>query len=254
MRYPKVRYALVVMLSVGLSQVLSAHRAVSQLRASLPEVWLRTGAHQIEKAPRWRGIRDDYGEMWSANAPWQTVSRDIQVAFLPPANVAGASDEDLQSLLRDAKRRNLALAVETAFLARDASCDARTEAHAPRQDIINILEKIRRNGGVIDYIAMDEPYYYGHRDAAGCRQSASELASNIADNVQLARRYFPGVRVGDIEVVNASAVWTNELENWATAYEKATGEPLAFMHIDVSWSQLAIQNLVNLSGVRCHRP
>jgi hypothetical protein len=185
--------------------------------------------------------------MWSADAPWQTVSQNIRVAFLPPANVTGASDEDLQKLLRDAKRRNLALAVETAFLARNASCDARTEAHAPKQDIVEILEKIRRNGGVIDYIAMDEPYYFGHRDAAGCRQSASELASNIADNVRLARRYFPGVRVGDIEVLDASAVWATQLLKWAAAYETAAGEPLAFMHVDVSWSGLAIQNLVKLS-------
>src|SRR5580704_15398972 len=98
-----VRYALLIMLIVGLLQVFSTDQAASQSQAGPPEIWLRAGAHVTNGAPAWRGIRDDSGEMWSTDAPWQTVAKSIRVVFLAPGNVMGASDEDLQRVMQDTK-------------------------------------------------------------------------------------------------------------------------------------------------------
>jgi hypothetical protein len=95
---------------------------------------------------------------------------------------------------------------------------------------------------------MDEPYYYGHQDASGCHQSAVELAANVAQSVATARRIFPNVTIGDVEVVNASRPWIQELTAWADAYRAAVGEKLAYMQTDVQWSEPAMRNLKPLAA------
>lgn len=215
--------------------------------ASMPEIWIKSGAHLVNIPPPWQGMPEDAGAMWKPDASWPTVAARVKVAEFPPGNIQWAKDEDLQYAFAEMKRRHIELALGTGLLTRSDRCQARNEAMGAPGELEQMLQKIRRTGGELRYLAMDEPYYFGHRDDSGCHQSAAELAENVAANVAAARRVFPSVQIGDIEVVGASRPWIDELAAWADAYRAAVGEKLAFFQTDISWSELAMRNLKPLS-------
>ena len=112
-----------------------------------------------------------------------------------------------------------------------------------------LLDKVRRNGGDVKYVTMDEPFFYGHRDssATSCHETAAALAHALKDSIRIVRTFFPDARIGDDEVVDQSKPWIEELGQWADAYRAATGEPLAYLHADLDWSEGATLNLLPLS-------
>jgi hypothetical protein len=225
---------LLVGAALSLSGFVAGAWAEQPRSPAAPEIWIKSGAREVDN-------------MWTEGAAWQAVAARVKVAEFPPGNIARATDEVLQAAFRDMKRRNIALALGTGLLTRSDRCQATNEAMAAPGELEQMLEKIRRNGGDLRYIAMDEPYYFGHRDASGCHQSAAELAANVAQSVAAARRIFPNLEIGDIEVINASRPWIDELAVWADAYQAATGGKLAFMQTDIDWSELAMRNLRPLS-------
>jgi hypothetical protein len=83
---------------------------------------------------------------------------------------------------------------------------------------------------------------------SGCHLAATRLAQQVATSVASARRILPGLQVGVSEVVTADRQLNAELVQWVDAYRTATGEPLAFFHADVQWSELAMRNLVLLAA------
>jgi hypothetical protein len=215
--------------------------------ASMPEIWIKSGAHLVNIPPPWQGMPEDAGAMWKPDAPWPTVAARVKVAEFASGNIQWAKDEDLQYAFAEMERRHIGLALGTGLLTRTDRCQAKNEAVGAPGELEQMLEKIRRTGGDLRYIAMDEPYYWGHKDDSGCHQSVAELATNVAANVVIARRVFPKVQIGDIEVVSASRPWIDELTAWADAYRAAVGEKLAFFQTDINWSELAMRNLKPLS-------
>lgn len=163
-----------------------------------------------------------------------------------------AKDDDvLKQAFSDMKRRNVAFAVELTLLTKTDSCRYKGEGYLDDvQTLKNLLERIRRTGGELSYIAMDEPFYYGHQYSGpnACHESATEIARRVAATVVIARSIFPNVQIGDEEVVNASRPAMDELAEWADAYRAAVGEPLAFIHADVEWSGLAMRELEPLAA------
>jgi hypothetical protein len=215
--------------------------------AAAPEVWVTVTSAPVIQYPRWKDIRTDAPDQWKPDAPWQTVASNTKVAKLFAGNIENTRDTDLQTTLADVRRRHLELALEIGPLVRSADCAPKTESYGNPGETEAILQKIRRNGGDLRYVAMDEPFFYGHRDAGGCHLSAAELARQVTASVTSMRRIFPELQVGDIEVVGADREWITELAQWTDAYRAAVGEPLAFLHADVGWSELAVRNLVPLA-------
>jgi hypothetical protein len=237
-------------LFVGVSPVGPAALLAAEPSAApaLPVIWIKSGAHLVNIPPPWSAVRtNETGQMWEADAPWPTVASHVKVALFPPGNIQWAKDEDLKNAFSEMKRRNIALALGTGLLTRTDGCQAKNEATGAPGEFEQMLLKIQRNGGEVSYIAMDEPYFYGHRDPSGCHQSAAELAKNVAASVAAARKIFPKIQIGDTEVVGASRPFIDELAAWADAYQAAVGEKLAFMQTDIGWSELAIQNLKPLA-------
>jgi hypothetical protein len=222
----------------GAALSLAGHAAAADRVPS--EIWIKSGAQLAGRPP--------VDNMWTPDAPWPMVAAHVKAAEFPPGNIERAKDEDLQAAFREMKRRSIALALGTGLLARSVRCQATNEAMGSAGELEQLLLKIRRNGGDLRYIAMDEPYSFGHRDDSGCHQSAAELAANVAQGVAIARGIFRNVEVGDIEVVDASRPRTQDLASWADAYRAATGEKLAFMQTDINWSELAMRNLTPLSA------
>jgi len=218
--------------------------------SGMAHIWISIPPHIEEKnqAPMWRGIREDGGEMFDPAAPWKKVAGQTSVVKLN--FVDRATDTALQHAFSDLKRRHIALALETSILIRSDKCASTSEAYGRPGDLKGKLEKIKRNGGDLQYIAMDEPFYFGHEDSGptACHQSAEDIARAIAENLKMVRSIFPQVKVGDIEVTDASRLWMDELVNWVDTYRTVVGEPLAFLHADVVWSDLAMRDLAPLAG------
>jgi hypothetical protein len=156
---------------------------------------------------------------------------------LYPYFTGRASDDDLRMIFADLKRRGIALALEARALTTTKAC--KMTAGDGGQSTINLLRRVKRLGGHVQFLAMDEPLKHGLQGDVSCRASIERVAQDVASNVRQFREVFPGLRVGDIEPVGA---WKNAptlLDDtlvFVDAYERAMGEKLAFMHADVGWT------------------
>jgi hypothetical protein len=231
-----------------------APAARSQNGQPTAQIWVNAfSLHSVDRVGQWKGTRLDDADQWKPEAPWRAVAAHTKVAKLIASNIEHTSDDDLKAVIEDVKRRHLELALESGPLVRSAECTpangaAANETYGSPGELELVLQKIRRNGGELRYFDMDEPFFFGHRDPSGCHLPATQLAQQVATSVASARRIFPGLQVGDSEVVNADRQWISELVQWVDAYRAATGEPLAFFHADVQWSELAMHNLVPLAA------
>jgi hypothetical protein len=216
--------------------------------AHATEIWMSAGPHINHPAPGWEGLRTDAGDMWKPGAPWATVASHAKVMTFVAPNLDRVTDSDLKLALDDLKRRHIALAVATGMIERSDRCRSNTEAYVNPGALDVIFEKVRRNGGDVRYVVMDEPYFWGHRYSGqtACHESAQAIANAVAESVRLVRRYFPDAQIGEDEPVDQSRPWVDELAAWADAYQKATGEKLAFMNADLNWKMESMRNLAPL--------
>lgn len=217
--------------------------------ASATEIWMWGGPRVDHPVPGWENVRADKGDMWTPDAPWKTVSRQVKVVLFVPTNIERATDRDLQLAFADLRRRNIALAVGTGMLIRSDRCRSRSEAYVDGGMLERLFDKLRRNGAEVKYVTMDEPFFYGHRDSgpSACHEPAQALALALKESIAVVRKYFPDARFGADEVVDASAPWVQELVGWVDTYKSVTGEPLAFIHADTGWSEAALRNFVPLA-------
>jgi hypothetical protein len=164
----------------------------------------------------------------------------VQVFKTSTRFLGHAPDDTLIRMFADLKRRNIALAAEALMLTATARCGAGIEGYSTRQAIEMVASRVRRLGGDLRYVAMDEPLGFGHysRLTNACRSSVAEVAGDVAENVRTIRRIFPAVRIGDIEAVGHpdSQGDIDALMEWTRAYEAAVGAPLDFLHADVLWT------------------
>lgn len=217
--------------------------------STTPEIWMFAGPRVANVAPGWEGLRTDSGDMWKPDAPWETVAHAVKVIQFAPTNVDRARDSDLQQALADIKRRNIALAVGDGLLIRSDRCRSKTEAYGEPGALERVFDKLRRNGADVKYVTMDEPYFYGHRDSSptSCHESAQALAQALKESIAIVRKYFPNAQFGADEVVDASRPWVDELAAWTDTFKAVTGEPLAYLHADLNWTEGAVHNLVPLA-------
>jgi hypothetical protein len=218
--------------------------------SATPEIWMFAGPRVANVASGWEGLRTDAGDMWKPDAPWDTVAHAVKVIQFAPTNVDRARDSDLQQALADIKRRNIALAVGDGLLIRSDRCRSKTEAYGEPGALERMFDKLRRNGADVKYVTMDEPFFYGHRDSGptSCHESAQALAQALKESIAIVRKYFPNAQFGADEVVDASRLWVDELAAWTDTFKAVTGEPLAYLHADLNWTEGAVHNLVPLAA------
>ena len=152
------------------------------------------------------------------------------------------SDDVMTDFFRLLQEHHVALAMEMPPLSKNnwANCGSTSEGFTTRAQIEGWMRKIRKNGGELAYLAMDEPLYYGHifdggpRHGRACRVPIPELARDAAGNLGAVREIFPAVRIGDIEPVSFYGTGPSpsreELTEWFEAFRAAWGAPLAFFH------------------------
>jgi hypothetical protein len=181
---------------------------------------------------------DDFMELFSPDAPWQNAARRIQVFKLYGEWVGGtATDEQLKQVVADLQRRKIALAVEGGPL-KARRCGAGVEGFAEGWD--RTFARIRAAGGTIDYIDMDEPYYYAHffDDKQACHWPTAKVAQKVGAFIRDLRGQFPDVVIGEAEPLGGQAD-AHAYQDWIDTFKEVNGFALPFLHMDVDWSRRA---------------
>jgi len=183
----------------------------------------------------------DYMDLFSPTAPWSKAASHVQIfkiySGLFIQNLPGSPTEaQWQQVFADLARRNIAVAFEWGPLS-VTTCGSGVEGFETTDPLLT-AQKIKRLGGNLQYIAMDEPEYYAniYKGKNACSWTPAQIAANAQQTVSRIRTVFPGVQVGDIEPVPPPDA-PDWLERYTAFFDawKAAGPPLAFFHCDINW-------------------
>lgn len=207
--------------------------------ANPPQLWL-SGIDPVTGQKMTTGAGSDFLELFQPDAPWKRAASAVKVFYLSIQFINGEPDDVVAHVFADLEQRNIALAVGGLMVTRGSDCGAGIEGYSSPGQMTQVAQRIRKLGGTLRYIGMDEPLWFGHHlgSKAGCHLSINALAQNVARNVAEVKAIFPNVVIGDAEPAGALPIkgWTNEIMQWAAAYQKATGEKLGFFQADVNWA------------------
>jgi len=225
-----------------------AAMATVSVSAATPEIWLGPVDPVTVAARKWNASAD-YMDLFRSDSGWKTVAGSIHVFKIGPGFVQQGTEADLRLIFSELKKRNIKLALEIGMATRSEHCNQSTEAYGAPGLVEGLLGRVKRLGGELNYIAMDEPLYYGHEFKGGgaCSLTVRQVAADVAPNVKLAKSLFPNVEIGDVEVAGLSTDFLHATEEWVDAYREAVGFNLAFLHTDVGWSLASMKNLVPLA-------
>jgi hypothetical protein len=193
----------------------------------------------------------DLMDLFQPGAPWKGAASYVQVFLLPTMFLAWVPDDQLATIVQDLNRRGIALAM--ASLAQSVvgqpQCGHNVEGYGDPGMAQTIADKIKRVGGKLSFVAMDEPLFFGHffNSPFACHSTVDNVAERVAAVVSRYRAVFPDVRVGDIEPAGATLFpgWDITFDAWVGAFQKAVGTPLAFLQIDADWN-----NPNHVEGIR----
>ena len=192
----------------------------------------------VEKIPGGTEGSDDFLDLFEPNSPWMDTSNYLQVFKLYGGwAIRGSKIEELRQSIQAIRQRGLALAVEVGPLNPTQDCGFQIEGYAGDEGI-ETLKRIKRAGGDLNFIAFDEPYFYGHfyDGPQACHWSEEKIAKDIDTFIQQARVIFPDVIIGDIEPVTGPAD-SAAYQNWLVEFKQVNGYDLAFLHLDVGWGE-----------------
>jgi hypothetical protein len=187
----------------------------------------------------------DYLDVFRPDAPWSKSASQVRVFETTGGLIFRESEETLQRVFADLKRRHISLAIEGGMLngvgpSGHFECGRGVEGYGAAGSMRVIANRIKKNGGELAYIAMDEPLWYGHhfRGTNACQASPEYLARQIAGELKGVREIFPDVKVGDIEPIAPPkpADWTDQVLAWTRTWRQITGEPFDFVRADVAWT------------------
>ena len=187
----------------------------------------------------------DFMQLFAKKAAWAKAARRVAVFKLYGEWVAHwATSAQLRRAVTDLKRRKISVAVETGPLDVPPECGQGVEGFAGGEGLAT-ASRIRAAGGTLRYVAFDEPFFYGalYTGPNACRWDTLRVAQAVAAYVRRIRTVFPNVKFGDTEPLTTGA-HVERYKEWVDAYREATGENLAFLHLDIQytlprWPQLA---------------
>ena len=181
----------------------------------------------------------DYSDVFTPNAPWQQAARIVRVYKTSMTVLLRASDYNVRQMIVDLQRRGIALGLEALMIPNPTPsvCGMNVEGYSAPGTMKLVSDRVKRLGGDIQYIAMDEPMHFGHQYSGknSCHSEIRTIANAVAVNVMAVRSDFPDVKIGDIEVLGGNTPLQDVMQ-FATAYRTAVGAPLDFIHFDIDWN------------------
>ena len=182
---------------------------------------------------------DEILKLFTDDDGWKNARSHINVFQIYTHSIHSLPDDELRSIFQYLERHHIDLALEYGMLSSDSNCGIGVEGFQPAKMPTLIATKIKRLGGELKYVAMDEPVFYAryYNGARACHWSIDEIAQSAASNVTQFKTVFPNVMVGQIEPVSAmiGRDWRADLSDWFRSYRAVTGMPVAFFHFDMVW-------------------
>jgi hypothetical protein len=221
-----------------------AFTASLPVNAHAQEVWL-SGVPPFVRQKLFQESDSDYLDLFKPDAQWSKSAQRVNVFMINGGLIMHQSDEELKAVFADLKRRHIALAIEMGLLSgKDSSgrqeCGIGVEGFAAPDNAKVIANRIRKNGGELAYVAMDEPLWYGHHFSGknACHWSMEIVARDMVARVADLREKFPDVQIGDVEPVGTLQPpdWVQEVAQWTQTYRSIVGQNLTFFHADVVWT------------------
>ncbi|MBI1220676.1 MAG: hypothetical protein GC186_19265 [Rhodobacteraceae bacterium] len=191
----------------------------------------------------------DYLSTFS-DSSWPEGQKELDVIKFSTFFLTKMSDRTLLSVLNFVQAHHFGLAIEAGVLTYGPSrCGYGVEGFHDANFLRDLLRRIKRLGGVVSYLAMDEPLYFGHfatsfwkPNGGLCRFSIPELASNASGTLRDATKIFPKLKIGDIEPIinelgrsDAPPNYNASLQIWLDDFQAAFGRKLDFVHFDIAW-------------------
>jgi hypothetical protein len=215
---------------------------VAAAAATMPQIWLAPLDNLPHPAPQAQGAVD-YPDLFASDATWPAKLPQIKVFKIYAYFAGHAPDSELSVLFQFLRDHGIALALEDGPLVPSASCGTGVEGYNGA-NLVALVAKIQNLGGSLAYLAMDEPMTYGvfYKGTNACRTSIMAVAQQAAASLDALQQVAPNLKVGDIELgMNPTATgnqaWAETLGTWAEDFQAAYGKPLAFMDLDVNWSE-----------------
>lgn len=181
----------------------------------------------------------DFLELFKPEAPWTRTAGKIQALKLPAEWLLNhAGDAEIQTAISGIQQRGMALAVEIGPLTPGEACGADLRGFLGPGEGLRLARRVLEAGGVIDLLALDAPYYYGHyySGPGACRWTDEKIAREIAAFTRDMRGVFPNLRVGDTEPLRDPA-GVSQYQAWMVAFKAVSGYNLAFLHLEPDWSR-----------------
>ncbi len=205
-----------------------------QCAKARPAIWLAP----LHPNPRVTGHgTPDYFGLFQPGAPWDIVRANTAVFQIYIDLLRRGSDNDIRSVIGFVKRQGLSLGVEMPVLTHAGWCqpgEVRTRWMLP------LLERLKRLGGELSYVAMLGPLVDGHvyTKQFYCHLPTYEVALDAAATVHGVQRLFPAVKIGDVEPLASHDDYPtpNEFKDWFEAFKRAAGTPIAFIDLDIRWN------------------
>lgn len=209
-----------------------------------PQIWMAATEPGRRALMGWGA--NDYLELFQPGAPWQQVARSVRVFQLAQHFIEHTDPAMLSRVVSFLSSHDIAIAMQASPNLATRGCGRGIESYGPPHDMLRDAERIKRAGGVVTYITMDEPLNFGHvfNGRAGkipCHAPIETIAGDAARKIAETRSIFPAVQVGDVEPYGipsvSSEAWASMLGEWFSAFRNATGQPLAYEHADIVWNR-----------------
>lgn len=183
----------------------------------------------------------DYMNLFNSTAPWVQASGHVEVfKFYSEWVDLYATNAQLSQAVSDLNRRGIAIALEVPPLPQTSTCGQGVEgfASSPLDWTSQGVQRIEQAGGLVTFLAMDEPFYFGKffTGPGACNWSTQMIAQQVFSYIQSVRAMYPSIVVGDIEPL-AGGVPVSEYEGWVDAYHTVSSFNFPWLHIDTDWSR-----------------
>ncbi|MBG0751206.1 MULTISPECIES: hypothetical protein [Pectobacterium] len=187
---------------------------------------------------------------------WENARKRISVYKFYYQQIVQENPDKLCRKLSFLKNNNIQLAVEwPAMTWIEHGVGYNVEGFSPKGFSKKISEKVHKCNTKIDYVAMDEPLFFGHVSNKGNvpKYSVSKVASEVAINLKEVWEIFPEAKVGDIEPIDQLGEnYASLLKEWIVEFKKETGHDLNFIHNDVIWAdnwQQSTSDLIEIGSL-----
>lgn len=222
--------------------------AQAPARSETPQIWFSMGALTSPAGHHsWELLFD------TPDAPWPQALSHVKVIGVLTQALVKISDDELAKVVARLKQQHVALGIEMLAqaytlpgMAAPPGCGGGVEGYFPPEQTAALAAKIKHAGGTLQYIAMDEPLWFGHYydGHLACRSSIADVAARVAANLREYQKLFPDVVIGDIEPfpsITDQPNWQNDYKAWTQAVQHAVGKPVSYLFVDINWGQVKWQ-------------